>query len=297
MERWMDLVYQRTEVEFIPWYTGYWTQQWLTMKVAWYQLASDPTAERLTRYLREEYQEQVLDPVSEQTDPQQVMSQATAQYIQQLSASLPVIAQRYAVPQAQFDQHLQDIPAIALAPPANHSASLYQLTQAKAVDQLPAYGALVARIKQAGAQAGRPDIGMSSVAQRASEKLEAQVVTKGVSSSAAAVVGKAAGLLISVGVAGVGMIMHESERPEVEIQVRKTLNAAFDEEWLRLLRNRRSGVLAGVYYLSDQVEGSLGKRVPQPVPAAPGIPAPYQPPLQFNYRHSPEHASESEAYE
>src|SRR5512145_2141437 len=35
MQRWRNLVYQRTEAEFIPWFSSYWTRQWLTMKLTW----------------------------------------------------------------------------------------------------------------------------------------------------------------------------------------------------------------------------------------------------------------------
>ena len=299
MERWMDLVYQRTEAEFIPWYTGYWTQQWLTMKVAWYQLGSDSTSTRLATYLQEEYQEQVLDPVGKDIDPSRVMAQTAALYVQGLSAQLPIIAERYGVPPSQFDQHLQSIAAIALAPPAEHNASLYQLMQAKSLEKLPAYAALLTRINQAGAGSGKSAAGVSSVAQRASEKLEAQVVTRSASSTAAAAVGKVAGLVLSVGVAGFGMLMHEAERPEMTLQVRQTLNAAFDEEWLNLMRNRESGVQAGVYYLSTQVEASLTKRLARDwpsVPLAPGIAAPIALPLQYRRNEPPPRRNYWEAY-
>jgi hypothetical protein len=41
MERWKLLVRERAEADFIPWFSSYWTQQWLTAKVAWYKLGSD----------------------------------------------------------------------------------------------------------------------------------------------------------------------------------------------------------------------------------------------------------------
>ncbi len=297
MEHWMDLVYQRTEDAFIPWYTSYWTQQWLTMKVAWYQLGADSTANRLTRYLQEEYLEQVLLPVAEELDPEVLKNQATTLYVQRLAEQLQSLPQRYRVPQVQFDQHLQGIPAISLAPPATRNASLYQLLHAQpSIGKLPAYVALIDRINQAGTRSGASAQGVSTVAQLASERLEAQVATRGASSSAAALMGKVAGMVLSVGVAGVGMVMHEYERPEMAVQVRQALNEAFDDAWLELLRNRRSGVLAGVYYLSEQVEGSLSQRVSLPLPAA-GISAPGKPALQFNEKRSAEPVNYWEAFE
>ncbi len=41
MENWRSRVQKRTESDFIPWFTGYWTQQWLAIKVAWYKLSAE----------------------------------------------------------------------------------------------------------------------------------------------------------------------------------------------------------------------------------------------------------------
>ena len=58
MERWRERVYDLTEADFIPWFTGYWTQQWLAIKVAWYKLGGsdgvDPAVQQLARYLQEQ---------------------------------------------------------------------------------------------------------------------------------------------------------------------------------------------------------------------------------------------------
>lgn len=54
MERWRGRVYDFTEEAFIPWFTGYWTQRWLAVKVAWYNLGGDgvdPAVQRLAAYL------------------------------------------------------------------------------------------------------------------------------------------------------------------------------------------------------------------------------------------------------
>ncbi|WP_137886112.1 hypothetical protein [Pseudomonas sp. 2FE] len=289
MESWMDLVYQRTDADFIPWFTSYWTQQWLSMKVAWYKLSTgegtDPAVNRLATYLQEQYQDRVLDPVAEEIDPDVIMGQATKFYVQLLGEQLQGIPQRYGVPLDQFDRRLQDIPAIALAPPAAHSASLYQIVHADPLDRLPAYVALVDRIRNAagGAGAGSSDTGISSVAKRTSETLAAELVTSGAASAASAVLPRIAGTLISLGVAGFSAIARENERPEMEAQLRENLNADFDDEWLDLMRNPATGVLAGVYHISGQVEGSLAKTAALPVkfePVPREVPLPGEQPLQ-----------------
>ena len=264
MDSWMDSVYQRTETHFIPWFAGYWTQQWLTLKVSWYKVSAKKgeltAAQRLDAYLQEQYHERVLDPVSKHIDPEAVTHQATAYYIQQLGQQLPQIAQQHNIPSDQFNAHLNDIPAISLAPPSSRDATLYQLIHAEPLIKLPAYVALIDRIHQAatGPEAGRPDAGISSVAIRSSEKLEASLAPRGAASAIAAAVGRVAGLMISVGMAGFGAITHQNERASMEEQMRNSLYTALNDKKRSLIDNPDFGVMSGVYYLAGQIEGSLG---------------------------------------
>lgn len=271
MESWMDLVYKRTDTDFIPWFSSYWTRQWLSMKVAWYRMSSDgekeQTVNRLAGYLQEEYNDRVLDPVAGEIDPDGVMAQATSLYVRQLEASLQAIPQRRGVPMDQFDQHLQKIPAIELAPPPEHSASLYQLVHADPLEELPAYVALIDRVSNtpSGAGAWMTDAGLSSITLRTSEQLESEMATSGVASVIGTIAGRVAGTVISIGVAGFTAMARENERPAMEKRLRTNLNAAFDEEWLELMRNPDTGVMAGVYHLSGQIEGSLSRTETLPI--------------------------------
>jgi hypothetical protein len=281
MENWRSLVHKYTEADFIPWFTGYWTQQWLAIKVAWYKLSAedgtDPTVKRLAAYLQEQYRDRVLSPVAKEIDPDVVSEQATKLYVQLLSKQLQGIPQRYGVPPDQFDRRIKDIPAIALTSDPAHSASLYQIVHADSIAKLPAYVALSAQIrKDAGGTAGGPsDARISPVAKRASEKLEAKLAASGGASVASAVVKGVAGTLISLGAAGFSAIVHENDRPNMEAQLRETLDPEVDAMWLNLMEDSATGVMAGVYYMSAQIEGSLTKTLTQPVKVVPvpqGIP-------------------------
>jgi len=261
MEQWMDLVYRQTDDAFIPWFSSYWTQQWLSMKVSWYSLSGageNPAVSRLALYLQEQYQERVLEPVAETDDPQQIMARSTWLYIQQLDEQLPRVAQRHAVPREQFDQRLQAIPAITQAP----GASLYELLHAKPLAKLPAYRALLEDIRNTPRGLGdwSADPGISAVAQQASERLVNEFATSGAASAVSALVGGPAGATISLGTALFTALSREDRRPASEAQLRKSLNAAFDEEWLELMRSNEHGVLAGVHRLSGQIDSGL--RVP-----------------------------------
>ncbi|MCY1349560.1 hypothetical protein D9M69_357520 [compost metagenome] len=264
MNGWMDLVYRRTDSDFIPWFSSYWTRQWLTMKVAWYKLSAegetDPTVARLAIYLQEQYRDRVLEPVAEQTGPDTIMAQTTKLYVSLLGERLQDIPRRHGVPPALFDQRLKGIPAIALGPSPRQGASLYQVVHAAPLDRLPAYVALIDRIGRAPGGAGdwASNAGIASVVQKTSEQLVGELASSSAASVVGSGLGRVAGTVLSLGVAGVSALLRENERPEMEAQLRRNLNAAFDEEWLELMRNPDSGVMAGVWHISGQIEGSLG---------------------------------------
>lgn len=259
MQHWMARVYQQTDDVFIPWFSAYWTQQWLGMKVSWYMLSTggekDPTVSRLALYLQGQYQERVLESVAEQDDPDQIMERSTRLYVQELDRRLQGLAQRHAVPQEQFDQRLQAVPAITQAP----GASLYELLRADPLKRLPAYVGLIERIRATpgGLRDWSTDPGIASVAQRTSERLVDELATSSAASVAGAMVGRVAGTTLSLGVAIFTAIARENERPQTEALLRQNLQSAFETEWQELMRNTDRGVLAGVHKLSWQIESGL----------------------------------------
>ncbi|MBC3376466.1 hypothetical protein HU762_21215 [Pseudomonas sp. SWRI92] len=262
MEHWRVLVYERTEAEFIPWFSSYWTQEWLAVKVSWYSASAegeaDSSAKRLAIYLQEQYREQVLEPVAVEIDPEAIRANATAYYLRLLNQQVQVIAQRHRIPLELMNRRLHGIRAINLGPPAARNASLYEVVHTEPLNTLPAYAALIDHVdKAADTGSGPSDAVIATVAQRTSEKIEAQFATRGAAGAAAAVAGKAAGALISVGVAGIRAIIHEGDRPEMEAHIRKSLSAAFDEAWFKSLKHPLSGVMAPVYYLGGEIDSNL----------------------------------------
>ena len=262
MDAWMDQVYQRTEAKFIPWFAGYWTQQWLTLKVTWYKVSGGKDAltpaQRLDAYLQDQYHEQVLEPVARDIDPDAIMAKATRYYVKLLADRIQSLPLRFNIPAEQFDKHLSGIPAIGLMDAGHTTASVYTLTHAQPLEELPAYLALIDHVHKAAGGSVATDPGISSIAIHSSEKLEASLAPRGIASAVAAAVGRVAGLAISVGMAGLGAITHQNERAEMEDQLRQSLYAALSEKKRNLIEDQRTGVLAGAYYLSSQIEGRLG---------------------------------------
>ena len=119
--------------------------------------------------------------------------------------------------------------------------------------------------QQASKGPGRTDVGLNSVATQASEKLGATLAPRGIASAVASAVGKVAGAMISIAAAGYGVMTHDRDHPQMVEQLRVILNVALNQEWQELMENRQSGAMAGVYYLSGQVEDSLLASAPRPV--------------------------------
>ena len=302
MAKWRQRVQHYCETDFIPWFTSYGTQQWLAIKVAWYRLGnegtSDPAAGRLAAYLQEQYQERVLDPVVREVDPAEVRKTATRIYQRTLGAALTGIRQRHAVPADQFDRRLQRIPAISLAPPPAHDASLLQFMRADPLAALPAYGALLDRIRAAAADSGGTDDSrLSPAARRASAQALTRLTTSGAASAAAAIIGGVPGAVITLGAFGAGLAAHEKQRPEIEAQLRANLDAALAEMWFSLVENPASSVMAAVHYLATRIDDDLTPARPQPVELAPRpqeILLPAAPGLDIEDLHEDESPDEDE---
>lgn len=271
MEQWKHLILNKHETDFIPWFSSYWTQQWLTIKVAWYKLSTgesdDPAVSQLAAYLQTQYQERVLAPVARSIAPENIRGQATRFYVLRLSEQLDAIPPRYGIAPFQFDQHLRTIPAISLGASPEHVASLYQLSRSRPIDELPAYIALRKQTaRTSGDAVSTPSAThVSPVARRASEKLMTRLAISSGTSAASALAGGIAGAVISLGAAGIGIVLHESERGYQEAQLRESLNAALDEMWQALMDDPQRGVMAEIYHIADQIEKCCPQTFAQPV--------------------------------
>lgn len=290
MDYWRTRVYELTEQNFIPWFSSYWTQEWLSMKVSWYTISAkgeqDAAEKRLATYLLEAYQEKVLAPVAQEVDPDSILRLSVAFYVDILKEELQKISTRHGVPMAQLNGRIQKIPAIALGPPPARNASLYQIVHTEPLNTLPAYAALIDKVHKAGGDkgVGSTDTAMAPVARRASRRMEAEMAPRGAASAVAAAAGKLAGGLITVGVAGIRALIQANDRPDSEALIRSSLGNTFDKAWLKLVQNPTSGVMAGTLYVAGQIEGNLADRTAPPVGLSAGTVdlTPAQPTTQQN---------------
>jgi hypothetical protein len=271
MDEWLWRVRQRTEEVFIPWYTGYWTQQWIGIKVSWYQLnggeGEDDPEERLSSYLQEQFYTQVLEPVSRFVDPHVVMEHATISYLRELKDALDPLPVSYQVPVAEFNQHLKAIPAIAGTEVPLQDASLYEVLLAADLSDVAGYEALLAQIATVnGSVTPTPSADrLQVVARRAISKLLGTLTVRGGATAASTIVGGFWGVLISTGSAVWGAVEYENDKPVMEAQLRENLGAALDVMWQDLVEDEHTGVMAMVHHISTQIEAAVFRPKHEPL--------------------------------
>lgn len=271
MEEWLWRVRQRTEEVFIPWYTGYWTQQWLSIKVSWYQLQGDEgeamPEERLASYLQEQFYEQVLEPVSSFVDPHTVMEHTTTAYLRELKDALAPLPARYDIPPALFRQHLEAIPAIEGTGVPLQDASLHVVLQDADLSDVAGYESLLAQIAAVNGNINPSPSAdrLQVVARRAVDKLLGTLPVRGGAAAASAIVGGFWGMLISTGSAVWGVVEHDNDRPVMEAQLRENLDAAMEVMWQDLVEDPDGGVTAVVHHMSTRIEAALFQPVQEPL--------------------------------
>lgn len=263
MDEWRDRVRERTEAVFIPWYSSYWTQQWISTKVAWYQLqyaeGEATPEERLVGYLQEQFHAQVLDPVSAFVDPRAVMEETTNVYRLELKGRVMPLPFEFGMPVEAFNHHLDSIPAIVVSAAPRQEASLFELLQAADLSAVPAYGTLWMQIYAVNGASG-PKMSadkLDQVAGRAVTKLVGSLPLRAGATAASTLMGGFWGLMISAGSAAWSVAEHEQDKQAMELQLRENVDAALDVMWQALVEDRRGGVTAMAQHISERIESAV----------------------------------------
>ena len=263
MANWRRQVQQRTEDVFIPWYSSYWTQQWMASRVTWYKMQyveGEPTPEeRLSSYLQQQFYEQVLEPVSNFVDPRTVMEETTAVYLQAVKIRVDQFPSEYRIPVAELNRHLEFIPAIVVQAMPLQDASLYDVLQITDLAELPAYQTLLAQIDAVNGDIspGSSKDNLNRVTRRAVTKLVEQMELRSGASIAALIAGGHLGVFISMGAATWSATEHKNDKSTMEAQLRNNLDKMLDLMWQDLVEDTHGGVTAAVHHISKQIEYSV----------------------------------------
>jgi len=263
MREWMGRVRARIDNDFVPWYSGYWTQQWIGLKAVWYELnreeAEAQVEQYLAKYLTERFYDLVLEPAGVESNPQTITEQAAALYVRLLSTQLQCIPRTYLVPPQSLQTKLHQISLIALPGSAPARATLSQVFESDDLAGTPAYDALVARSNSVETpQRGSPDQErLAAVAEDAVARLFAELPVRAGGGAAAAVAGEALGLFISLGVAAWSAVAHDQEKAAIESRLRQALDAGLEDMWHTLMEDPELGVLFPVRHMDRQIASGL----------------------------------------
>jgi hypothetical protein len=281
LDGWMDRVRGRTETEFIPWYTSFATQQWLSFKSGWYAMSQSnegPTpAERLTRYLQREYYARVLEPISGEINPRVIMERAALGYLSEMRREIREVRREFQLPAQALDRRLDRVPAIRLAAQPPKEASLGDLVDAEAGDATtnPAFRALVSKVRldEGGDATALGDHDFVPVTPDSAQALAERFGVRGGASAAALAAGGFGGLLISVGISAWQAMEHEQDKPAMAAELRKNLNRAMTGLRHDLLINPSSGIMSAVNHMGSRIENALFGRDRPPGVFGPNPPA------------------------
>lgn len=260
MHEWMQRVRENTEEEFVPWYTGYWAQQWMGLKAGWYEMTKDdgegPVEEYLVSYLQEKFYDLVLEPANMEANPQMITEQAAARYIQLFSQQLQCIPEMHGVSPKSLQMELEKIKLIVLPESPPETALLSQVFESNDLRGVPAYDALITYSNSIGNQqsTGPREDRLQVVAEDSVARLVAQLPVRAGGSTVAMVVGEVVGLFVSAGVAAWSAISHNRDKPEIESQLRQALDTGLNDMWQIMMENPDLGVLFPVNHMTRQVE-------------------------------------------
>ena len=260
MTEWMGRVREKTDSEFIPWYTSYWAQQWIGFKVGWYKMSRDedePSIEEyLVEYIREEYYELVLEPVNEISNPQQITEQAAALYISLLAEQLQRLPAMHRVSVRSLRKKLEPITLVSISASGQKGLSLSLLLERNNLNGMPAYDALLTHADSVATREnsspGRDNLQI--VVDDTVARMVADLSLRAGGAAASMVLGPSLGLIFSAGITAFSISSHEQEKPEIERQLRQALEAGLKSLWQRLMEDPVLGVLLPINHMSSQIE-------------------------------------------
>lgn len=274
---WTDLIQRQSEAEFIPWYTDYWTQQWLLLKMAWYRLdqadGEESARKRMKSYLLEQFYQRVLLPVSKTSDPSQISEAATSLYLDALRTSAVLIQDRYTIPAEAWRSRLEQIRIIVIPTEPGLTVSLYQLLQHEDESGMPAYTELLKRIPS-NEETLSPEFrgsDLDKVVDHTAGSLAEESALKGGVAAAALIAGGGFGLLISAGAALWDINEHAAGKSLLEAETRESIQSMLNEISHSLIDNREYGVLSPALHIHSSLEERLWERfqlLPDPKPPA-----------------------------
>ena len=113
LDAWHAELMGRVEGDFLPWYFGFWNQEWRDLKAAGYLAADwvgfgDAEAAMMADF-RDAFATRVMPPAETQLRMEAIAREALTVYLDHARDQLPEVASEYGVPRDDWQQHLAHI--------------------------------------------------------------------------------------------------------------------------------------------------------------------------------------------
>lgn len=261
LEKWTDELMVRVDEDFLPWYFGYWQQQWMGLQGLWYwswdKLWNEkPTmVENITENIQREFAARVLRPEIAQMQIERLARETVETYIQGLQTRVTQIPARYNIPQGEWERYLEGISHTTQDVEANRSTpiNLKLIAGAGMFSSVKVVGLLSSSLKPLIAKIG------TKISAKSATKVASKVAVKSGAKVAAGAGGKMLGPIVGIGILIWDVWDHYSTKAEQQPIMRRNLNDFLVEMRTDLLKNPEAGILAVIDSIEGQMVTSLKK--------------------------------------
>jgi len=268
LDEWTAELQQRIDDDFLNWYFSYWQQQWMGLKAMGYWLADRAIvekvigeqasmSERMTQEIQEEFSKRVLRPQIAQLQIERIADATVQIYIKEVNKNLVGIPEKYNIPQADWERHLDNIALLTADIEGNREISL----TLKAVTVSGVAGGSIAAVKVVNMLKPRiARIGTrmtTKAATKGAGKAAAKVASKTGAKVGAKVGGKFLGAIIGVGVLIWDVWDHQHTKKVERPILRENLADYLSELEHSLLYEPETGLMTVVGQLEATIVSSL----------------------------------------
>jgi hypothetical protein len=258
LDAWSATLMGRVDADFLPWYFGYWNQQALGLRSAFYWtthalgISQSDAGERITWEIQQQFAQRVMRPEIAQMELERMAQETLQVYVDELNPKLAAIPKDYKIPQGEWLRYLNEIAVLTSQVEGNRQVSI----TLKTVAATTAGGGLIL------ARAMAPEI--KTLGARVTGKMtgtaagELAVRTGG--KMAARVGGEALGEIIGLVVIILDVADHyRTKRTELPI-LRKNILEYFGEVKKSLLHDPEHGVITALDKIETTIVATLRQR-------------------------------------
>jgi len=269
LDAWHAKLMGRVEGDFLPWYFGFWNQEWRDLKAAGYLAAdwvglADARAAMIADF-RDAFAARVMPPAETQLRMEAIAREALTVYLSHAREQLPDISDKYHVPRDDWQQHLAQI-GLQLQEAATQDEQVP--TTLKGLVTVGAAGTTAVLLRggsafrRVGATAGRlvPRAGAAGETALVGAGLRGQVARTGgrqAAKTGTRVGGRVLGLAALAGFLAWDAYDYASTEAELRPKLRDRLGAYLQAVSRRMLADPAQGVLAPVNEVEHRVRDQL----------------------------------------